>query len=219
MFAVPGGFHDAWRRRCVYSWPQWSSRPWRSRSGLSRSERQPAAQQSAPRCSVQAWRSNPGASPPGRGRGGRLSCGADAGGSLGRAARLGACTESCVRPGTDFSAGRCAVAHQLQCEATWPCQQWRWALLAIERCGRLRICARQRSWYHVASALKARDPGQRRRTRTRPPLRGSRRARPSTKCRAVWSGNRDAGWRRRDSKCASKRAGVGSSLNARCSGP
>jgi len=63
MFAVPGGFQDARRRRCVHSPRQWSSRQWRSRSVLSRSERQPAAQQLAPRCSVQAWRSVPGAKP------------------------------------------------------------------------------------------------------------------------------------------------------------
>jgi len=98
VFAVPGGFHDARRRRCVDSRWQWSSRPWRSRSGLSRFERQPAAQQLVPCYSVQAWRSDPGASPPGRGRGGRPSCGADTGGSSGRAARRGACAESCARP-------------------------------------------------------------------------------------------------------------------------
>ena len=68
----------------------------------------------------------------------------------------------------------------MRCEAPWPCQKWRWAFPAVERCGRWRICARQRSWSRVARAFRARDPVQRKRTRAKPPLGGSRRARPSS---------------------------------------
>jgi len=80
--------------------------------------------------------------------------------------------------GPILSACRCAVARQFPCEAMWPYQQWRRAFPAVGRCGRWRICSRQRSWYRFARALRARDPGQPNRTRAKPPMGGPRRARP-----------------------------------------